>query len=169
MCRNFRKIFVGLVAMFIAFGMLVPAAYSAEKIGYVDLRRAFYDYERTKTFEEELNALTEERQSARTKKIEVITKMRDEAELLKDKAKQQKQAEIDAKINELQEFDRETRQQLLNKKNDMFRQVIDDIQKVVEDLGKKDNYDYILDSRNIMYGKEEFDLTDQVVTRLNKK
>jgi outer membrane protein len=50
----------------------------------------------------------------------------------------------------------------------MFREVVDDIQKVVDDFGKKGKYDFILDSRNIMYGKEEFDLTDAVIKRLNK-
>jgi outer membrane protein len=98
----------------------------------------------------------------------VVSKLRDEMELLSGKAREKKQSEVEAKITDLNEFDRVTRQQLLNKKNDMFREVVDDIQKVVDDLGKKGQYDFILDSRNIMYGKEDFDLTDDVLKQLNK-
>jgi Skp family chaperone for outer membrane proteins len=134
----------------------------------VDLRRAFYEYEKAKNMESELNGLTEERKSERTGKIEAITKLREEAELLTGDARARKEQMIDAKLTELQAFDRDVRQTLLNKKNDMFREVIDDIQKVVDEIGKKEAYSYILDSRNIMYAEETFDLTDRIIDQLNK-
>jgi Skp family chaperone for outer membrane proteins len=165
-----RKLSVIVLAVFMLGMFVAPSGYSqGGKVGYVDLRRAFYEYEKTKSFETDLNDLTEERQEERTKKIEAITKLRDEAELLSGDAKAKKQREIEPKITELQEYDRETRQKLLNKKNDMFRVVIDDIQKIVEDMGKKGKYDFILDSRNVMYGKPAFDLTEDVIKQLNKK
>lgn len=163
-----RKMAVVCLVIFVLSQVAVSAAFAAEKIAYVDLRRAFYEYEKTKTFETDLNALTEERQAKRTGMITDITKLRDEGELLQGDARNKKQQEIDGKLAELQEFDRDTRQQLLNKKNDMFREVIDDIQKVVTDIGKKQGYDYVLDSRNVMYAKEQFDLTDAVLEKLNK-
>jgi Skp family chaperone for outer membrane proteins len=51
----------------------------------------------------------------------------------------------------------------------MFREVIADIQKIVDDMGENGGYDYILDSRNIMYAREDSDLTDQVIAELNKQ
>ncbi len=166
---SFSKLAICLIIALVVFGLMVPAGFSKDaKIGYVDLRRAFYEYEKTKTLETELTELTESSQADRTKLVEEITKLRDEAELLSGTAREQKQGAIDAKLAELQDFDRKTRQLLLNKKNDMFRQVIDDIQKVVEGIGKKDGYDYVLDSRNIMYANESFDLTDVVLKQLNK-
>ena len=157
-----------LVAAIVIAGLVVPMAHAADKIGYVDLRRAFYEYEKSKTFDAELSGITDERTKERDKMVEEIRKLRDEGELLKGGAKEKKQAEIDGKITALNEFDRVTRQELLNKKNDMFRTIIDNIQKVVEAIGKKNGCDYILDSRNVMYAKESFDLTDQVLQELNK-
>ena len=159
-----------LAAVLILSFVLSGAAFSHAadgKVGFVDLRKAFYDYGKTKTFETQLNDLTVKREGDRNKMVEDITKMRDEVQMLQGDAKTKKQTEIDNKIAVLQEYDRETRQQLLNKKNDMFKEVIDDIQKVVESIGKANGYDYILDSRNVMYGKENLDLTDQVVSQLN--
>lgn len=150
-------------------GVLAMPAYSEGKIGYVDLRRAFYEYEKAKTLEKGINDFDETSKKTRTKMVQDITKMRDEGELLSGKAREKKQSQIEQQIAALQEFDRTNRQESLNKKNDMYRQVIDDIQKVVEDIGKKEGYDYVLDSRNIMYANKSFDLTDQVVKVLNKR
>jgi outer membrane protein len=164
-----KKTMIILVTVLLAFSLIAPAGYAKNgKLGYVDLRRAFYEYEKTKSMESQLTDETESRQTERNKMIERINKLRDEVELLSGKAKSAKQSEIDNELAELQEFDRETRQTLLNKKNDMFREVIEDIQKVVESIGETGGYDYVLDSRNIMYAKPEFDLTDQVIKELNK-
>jgi len=158
-----------LTAFFIAFSILASAGYCKElKIGYVDLRKAFYEYQKTQTLEKNLNKLTETSQERRNKKIEAITKLRDEVELLSGAARNKKEKEIDEKLVDLQDFDRTTRQDLLNKKNDMFREVVDDIQKIVENMGKKGGYDYVIDSRNIMYANEAYDLTEQVLKQLNK-
>ena len=165
----FKRLLIVLVIGIFVLGALAFSAQAKDgKIGYVDLRRAFYEYDKTKTFEDELNKLTDARQAERTKKVETISKLRDELELLSGNARNKKQGQVEEKIADLNEYDRATRQQLLNKKNDMFREVIDDIQGVVDGMGKKGNYDYILDSRNIMYSKEDFDLTDQVIKKLNK-
>ena len=164
-----KKTLTVLIAALMVIGILTPLANAAEgKIGYVDLRKAFYEYEKTKTFETELNKVTEQRQGERMKKVEVISKMRDEMELLSGNARNKKQTQVETEIASLNEFDRTTRQQLLNKKNDMFREVVEDIQKIVEDMGKKKKYDFVFDSRNIMYGKEDFDLTAEVIKKLNK-
>jgi Skp family chaperone for outer membrane proteins len=164
-----KKTFAILIAVFMIIGSLAPISKADEgKIGYVDLRRAFYDYQKTKTFETELNKITDKRQKERTKKVESISKLRDELEILSGNAKNKKQTQVETEIATLNEFDRTTRQQLLNKKNDMFREVVDDIQKIVEDIGKKGNYDYILDSRNIMYSRDKFDLTNDVIKQLNR-
>ncbi|MFH1305700.1 MAG: OmpH family outer membrane protein [Candidatus Omnitrophota bacterium] len=157
----------------VVFAVLVLASsvgYAKEiKAGYVDLRRAFHEYERAKNLETELNGLRDARQKERTAKIEQITKLRDKAELLNEDARSQKQTEIDILVVKLQEFDRDTRQELLDKNNNMFREVVEEIQGVVGEIGKKEGYDYVFDSRNIMYAKEDFDLTDIVIKQLNSK
>jgi len=164
-----RRFFIALVAV-IAVGvfMVLPVQAESLKIGYVDLRRAFYEYEKSKVFDKELTEVTNERGEERNKMVEEIRKLREAAELLNDKAAETKQKEIDDKITKLNNFDRDTRQELLNKKNDMFRQIIEDIQKVVNDIGKKEAYTYIFDSRNIMYSREQDDLTERVLEVLNK-
>ncbi len=159
---------IGIVCLLvIGIALSAPLTFAADNIAYVDLRRAFYEYEKSKAFDKDLTDETTARTDSRNAMVEEVRKLRDEAELLSEEAKAGKQAEIDTKINALNNYDRETRQELLNKKNEMFREVIEDIQEIVEVIGKAGGYDYILDSRNIMYSKEGFDLTDQVLEKLN--
>ena len=165
-----NKTFIAVIAVIIVGMFLVsPASAEAIKIGYVDLRRAFYEYEKSKNFDAELTKLTNERGEKRNKMVDEVRKMRDASELLSDSAKTDKLKQLNVKITALNEYDANTRKELLNKKNEMFRVVIGDIQKIVEDIGARDKYTYVFDSRNIMYSQKQDDLTDQVVTRLNKK
>jgi outer membrane protein len=165
------KRYAGVVFALLLAGLLVSPRAFAEgpKIAHVDLRRAFYEYEKSKVFDKELNDITNKKTEERNKKVEEIKKMRDEADKLNGEAKAKKEKEIDDKINSLNEFDRVIRQEVLTKKNDMFKVVIDDIQKIVDNMGKQGGYDYIIDSRSVMFAKEGQDLTDQVLKELNKK
>jgi len=163
-----KKLFITLVAVIaVSVCMVLSAQAETMKIGYVDLRRAFYEYEKSKAFDEELTAVTNERTEERNKMVETVRKLQDETALLSDKSAAAKQTEIDAKITALNNFDSDTRQELLNKKNDMFRQIIEDIQKIVKEIGESESYTYIFDSRNIMYSKPQDDLTDRVLEVLN--
>ena len=165
-----NKTFIAVIAVIIVGMFLVsPASAEAIKIGYVDLRRAFYEYEKSKNFDTELTKLTNERGEKRNKMVDEVRKMRDASELLSDSAKTDKLKQLNVKITALNKYDANTRKELLDKKNEMFRVVIGDIQKIVEDIGARDKYTYVFDSRNIMYSQKQDDLTDQVVARLNKK
>jgi len=164
-----RKIIASCIIILLVSSLLAPVVSAqALKIGYVDLRRTFYEYEKRKSLDDDLNAVTTKKTEDRNKMVEQIRKMGEELEMLNDKARASKQKEIDEKINKLGEYDRDARQELSKRQNDIFREVIDDIQKIVSNIGKKENYDYILDSRNIMFSKETYDLTDRVIKELNK-
>ena len=49
--------------------------------------------------------------------------------------------------------------------------IIDKINKILEKIGKDEEYDLIMDARmgGVVYAKEKFDLTDRVVKILNKE
>lgn len=170
---DMKKVMALSLAAVMVFSALIsvfPAIASAKelKIGFVDLRKAFYDYEKAKTMDNELNEFAKSTQTKRDTMVQNVTKLRDEVELLSADARQGKQKEMDEMIAELQEFDRESRQVILERKDNLFREVMDDIQKIVVEKGTSAGYDYILDSRNIMYAADMYDLTQEVITELNK-
>ena len=153
---------LGLLAM----GASAQAA-AADKIGTVDLARVFDEYVKTKEFDKSLESKGAAKQVDRDKMVAEVKKLRDEAELLSAKAKDEKQAVIDEKIKALQEFDRVTRDALRKERDSMVRDILKEIETVIQDFGKAQGYGYIFNDRVLVYKSEQNDLTPQLIKTLN--
>ena len=146
---------------------VVPAYAAGEKIGYVDLAKVFDEYQKTKEFDKSLETKGASKQTERDKLVADIKKLRDEAELLSAKAKDDKQAAIDEKIKSLQEYDRTTRDGLRRERDGMVRDILKEIEGVIQEFGKSQGYSYIFNDRVLVYKTEGSDLTNQVIKALN--
>jgi len=155
-----------VIVMSLVAGPVLAQQSATLKIGYVDLRKAYFDYEKRKTLEKELEDVGNAKKTEQDKLIDEVKTMSGEAELANDAAKAEKNKQLDAKKAQLAEFVKNARQEYMTKQNDMFKQVIDDIEKVTQDIGKQEGYDYIVDSRNVMFAKPEYELTDKVLKEL---
>ena len=151
----------------ISMGGALQAFAAGEKIGYVDLARVFDEYVKTKTFDKTLEAKGAAKQGERDKMVNEIKKLRDEAELLGAKAKDEKQAAIDDKIKTLQDFDRNTRDALRKERDGMVRDILKEIEGVIQDFGKSQGYSFIFNDRVLVYKSEGADLTVQIIKVLN--
>ena len=160
----------GSVMTIVLAGMMLvasPAAQAADKIGYVDLARVFDEYTKTKEFDKSLETKGAAKQADRDKMVADVKKLRDEAELLSAKAKDDKQAVIDEKIKTLQDFDRTTRDALRKERDGMVRDILKEIEVVIQDFGKAQGYGYIFNDRVLVFKSEQNDLTTQVIKVLN--
>lgn len=159
------------ISIFLFAGLLAfagPSAYAeVEKIGYVDLAKVFDDYQKTKDFDKTLESKGAGKQAERDKLVAEVKKLRDEAELLTGKAKEGKQVVIDEKIKTLQEFDRTTRDSLRKERDTMVRDILKEIETVIQDYGKKQGYTYIFNDRVLVFKTATGDMTAQVIKALN--
>lgn len=167
-----RKIAV-VAALFFALGLFCGVgseiAHAKEyKIGYVDLAKVFDEYKKTKESEKSLEEKGKAKDAERKKMVDELRKLKDEQALLSDKAKAEKQTVIDQKIKILQDFDMKTRDELTKERNDRLGEILKSIEKVVSDYAKEAGYDLILNARMLLYGNEQYDLTAEVLKRLNK-
>lgn len=139
------------------------------KIGYINLAKTFDEYEKTKQYDKSLEKKGDKQEKTRQKLVDEIKKLKDEMVLLSDKGKEEKQTIIDEKIKKLQEFDKETRDELRRERDDMVRDILREIDKVIQDYGKKKGYTVILNDRMLVYGNEAIDITGDIIDILNKK
>ena len=168
-----KKIVVLLTAVFFAAGLFVSPvcekAFAKElKIAYVDLAKIFDEYKKTKDSEKVLEEKGKGKEDERAKMVDEVKKLKDEQSLLSEKAKAEKQGAIDMKIKALQEYDAKTRDGLMKERNEMLGGIMKDIEKIVNDYAKANGYDIVLNSRMLLYGADQYDLTNEVLTRLNK-
>jgi len=168
-----KKSIVLLTAVLFAVGLFVgPAcekAFAKElKIGYVDLAKVFDEYKKTKDSEKVLEEKGKSKEAERAKLVDEVKRLKDEQALLSEKAKAEKQGAIDTKIKALQDYDSKARNELIKDRNDMLGGIMKDIEKIVNDYAKASGYDVVLNSRMLLYGAEQYDLTAEVLSRLNK-
>jgi len=137
------------------------------KIGYVDLAKVSDQYAKTKDFEKTFETEVKGKDAERQKFVNEIRKLKDEQALLSDKAKAEKQAIIDGKITNLQDFDRKVRDELIKQRNEMLGEIQKDIDTIISAYSKEAGYDIVLIKQTVLFAGPELDLTDEVVKRLN--
>ena len=138
------------------------------KIGTVDLSRTFDGFQKTKDAEKVLETEGNKKKEERDKKVEEIKRLKGELDLLNDKAKAEKQAVIDQKVQELQAFDREVQSSLRRERDRVIQDILKEIDGVIGAYGRDNGYTFLLNDRALLYRSKELDVTDQILGILNQ-
>ena len=160
-----RVLIVTLISIF--FLSAVALAQSESKIGYVDLSMAFDEYQKTKDFDKALEKKGDLKQEQREKLVKDIRKMREELDLMNEKARSKKEQDIEAKIRSLQEFDQDAKDELIKERDDMVRDILREMNGVIQEYGEAHGYLIILNDRVLLYGHKTIDLTREIIKILN--
>ena len=162
------------------------------KIGTIDMNRAFKEYNKTKDAEAKINEAKnaakkeyDDRADSYKKALDEINKLNQQldAPALSADAKTAKAKERDEKISSIKTMEREinefrqTRERQLQEQALRMREgIVKEISDVVMDKVKTNNFDVVFDKSGmslngvpiIMFSRENFDFTSDVVAVLNK-
>ena len=163
-----KRKFVVLLAVVLGFMFIHPTFAQETKICTVDPIRLFDEYKKREDFDKDLEAKTKVKEAERNKLIEDLKEIQDKLALLSDQEKEKKQKELTTKSQQLQELDQKLKQDFRKDWDEKLRQILEDIKKVVEDLAKKEGYTFVLDSKALLYGSKDMDVTSRIVETLNK-
>ena len=72
------------------------------------------------------------------------------------------QAQIDEDRNALLEQDREKQTELRKQRDEAIREILLEIEKVIQDYAKNESYDLILTDKVLVFGNETLEITDQI-------
>lgn len=185
------KKFFTLSLAILSLGLVTPA-FAQFKVGTVDMNKVFQSYYKTKDAEAKINdargqAKTEldGRMDGYKKLIDEINKLNDELKRpeLSNETKEQKAKLRDDKINDAKSMEREinefrgTREKQLQEQAVRMRNnIVDEINKLIQDKVKTENFDLVLDRSGsslngvpfLLYAKDSFDFSDSIITALNK-
>ena len=168
-----NKLLIVFLGLMVSIALVMPVSLQAKddalSIGYIDLAKIFDQYEKTKDSDKDLEVEWQGRQSEIKELREEITRLKDELEVLSEDAKAKKQDVIDSKIKELQNFTKEIQDELTGERNEIVRKILEDIDAVINQYGKSNGYDLILNERVLLYRTEDLDLTGEIVKILNDK
>ena len=165
------------IAGIAVLGTLATA--SAElKIGYINSEQIFREYEGTQQAQEKFNKEVAKWEQQATEMQKEIKDLQQQLEkqslLLSEERKREIQAERQEKMIEYQKFLQEKfgqQGEALKKNEDLTRPIVEQINVILEDIAKAENYDFVFDARNggLVWAKPAYDLTERVLQILNKE
>ena len=185
-----NTLILSCLASLLAFSPIASA--ENLKIGTVDMKRVFESYYKTKDAEAKINEKRnaakkelEDRMDVAKKALDEVKKLDEDIQKpeLSSAARAEKQRIRQQKAEDLQNMDREirefqaTQEKQLNELSVRMRAgIVDEINKIVEARVKAENYDLVIDKSGpslngvplVLFSRESWDFTTEVVTALNK-
>ena len=139
------------------------------KIGYVNLPKVFDDYQRKQESEQALEQRGKQKQAELEGRFNELKKMRQGLELLNDQAREAKAREVEEKADEFKRLKERSERELLRERNELAKEILDEIGQAVADYAKANGYAVILDQRSLLYGEDVYDVTGEVLKTLNSR
>jgi len=158
-----------VLGLAVIFGFMVAGMAQASdlKIAYVDLSKVFDSYQKTKEFDAVLQKEGESFQKDRDGMVQKIRDAQSKLDLMKDDEKARMQADIEKQKNDVVAFDKEKRTQLAKRRDEKVREILKEIQNIVNGIAKRDNLTFVLNDRVLIYGAPELNITEEVMKSLN--
>jgi Skp family chaperone for outer membrane proteins len=159
---------VGFIGFFLLAAMYpVHAQQAAMKFAYVDLARLFDEYGKTKDYDKVLEAENKKYQDERDKKIGQIKEMQGKLAMLKDAEKAKMEADMEKLKNEILEFDRAKRTDLVKSRDEKLREIALDIEKTVSEYAKKEDLTFVFDKRTLVFTADTLNITETILKSVN--
>jgi outer membrane protein len=161
---------LGSVAMAAVVGLCATPAWTEElKIGYVSAERILRDSVPAKAAEQKLSQEFAKRgkdlQDMDSKLKETAEKLDKDSPILSDAERSKRQHELQDMDREFQRRRREFQEDLNQRKNEEFQNLLERAQRIVRALAEQEKFDLIL--QDALYVGPHIDITDKVLHSLD--
>lgn len=163
-----KKATVVLLGVIFSLSLFMGIAQAADKLGYIDLSRAFAEYNKTKGYDKTLSDKEKAYTDERDKKVSDLKSFQDKLNLLSDKQREAKKNELSAKVKAFQDYDSKKQAELRKEQEEKMKEILDDIQAAVKKYSEKEGYAFVFNDRVLVYQTKSMDITSQVIEVLNK-
>jgi outer membrane protein len=160
--------------LFILF--LVTVSF-AQKFGYVESQRVLQNFQEWVDSQNKLQEIRDGYQAEYDNMVKQLEQMMAEIQsqslLLSEEKKQQKLKEVQDRQLTIERFKYEKlgpEGEYYKKNLELTKPIIDKINKVIQDIGEREEYDFIIDASSgaLLHALPKYDITDQVLEELNK-
>lgn len=163
-----------VTAVLVIIALAAPAAWAQQKIGFVNMRTIFDQYSGKKEAEAVFEREMEDLNRQVTAKEERIKALADSIESMRYVASEEriraKQRALETLQQQYVEFMQDAEVTAAQRNEELTRPIEEAILQAAEEIGSRDNFDLILDAGAgiVVYSKPEYDLTDQVLQKLEE-
>ncbi|MBU2266151.1 MAG: OmpH family outer membrane protein, partial [Candidatus Omnitrophica bacterium] len=150
-------------------GVFSPAIFAKDlKIGYVDIIKVLNDYEKTKKYDATLEEKRKEAEEKLTKKKADLEQMQKKLSVIKEGEKQKEQEKLTKAVEEYREIERTSFVDIKKARDEKMKEIIDDMDKVINTYAKKNDFTLIINENAVLYGDKVMDITSDILKIANK-
>lgn len=159
-------------------GMLVlsfSAAHAQEgiKIGFIDIQRVIAESQAGKQARGRFQAQVKKAEADIMKERQDIERMKSELDkkgpLLRDEERRNLEADLQKRSVNLQRSMADHQQELQAKNNQMMSEILKELEKIVNEVGKAEKFTLILERSQILYSDQGIDITSKVIETYNSR
>ncbi len=149
-------------------------ALAGDRTGFIDLRKIMIQSKAGKTASLEFKKAVEKDKAVIQGKEAELKKLKEELEMqrmtLTPDAVNEKELDYQRKFRDYQRMVKDSNEELKLKDQELSKQLIPEILKVVNDIGEKEGYTMILDvnTQGLAFHSKENDITDKVIKKFDK-
>ena len=171
-----KKTTLLIFTFFVASLLVLSSSYAlaGDKIGFINVREIMLRSEAGKKASLEFQKAFEKDKETIQKKEAQLAKLKAQLEkqrsILTPDALKEKEIAYQKKFRDYQRLIKDSNEELQMKDQELSRELIPEIIKVVNSIGKKEKYTLILDvnSQGVAFNSKESDITDQIIKEFNK-
>jgi outer membrane protein len=173
MMRKTKPVYLMFLFIILVCSFSIAASAADMKIGMVDFQQIVEKSEPGKRIESGLKQEGERMEGELSKDKEELKSLKEkierEAMVMSREAREEKEIEFRVKARNLQEKEKRYRAEFVGKQREEVNKLRQVVLEIVQDIGKKEGYTLVLSKVGVLYHDNAVDLTDKVVTLLNKR
>jgi len=165
--------FCGVLTLLILAVWALPTMAQAQgTIAIVDMEKAVNETNAGKRAQAELRRKADKLQAEMKALGDDVQNLRKDLEntaaLIKPEAKLAKEREFERKVRLLNDRKRDAEQEIREAQRDFFNPILQNLGKIINDIGTKGSYGMILEARTALYFPKSIDITSQVIAAYDK-
>jgi outer membrane protein len=172
-----RSLEVG-VKYWLIVGMLVfscSVSYAQEKlkIGYIDIQKVIAESQAGKRARDRFQAQIKKAEADIMKERQELDRLKSDLDkkgpLLKDDERRNLEADLQKRSVNLQRSMSDHQRDLQVKNNEMMSDILKELEKIVNEVGKAEKFTLILERSQILYSDQGIDITSKVIETYNSR
>jgi len=157
----------------ISLMLFSPLALAQErvKIGFIDVQRAISESQAGKRARDKFQAQVKKAEGDLLKEKQELDRLKGEFDkkspLLKEDERRNVEADLQRRYVNLQRSMGDQQQELRQKEGEMTGDILKELEKIVNEVGKADKFTLILERSQILYSDQAIDITNRVIEAYN--
>jgi outer membrane protein len=163
----------GLIVCLMLLFAVPLGAQEKIKVGFIDIQKAIVESQAGKKAKENFQTHVKKAEADLLKEKQEIERLKSDYDkktpLLKDEERRNLEKEMERRYVIYQRNMQDSQNELRQRESEMTSLILRDLEKVVVEVGKKENFTLILERSQVLYSDQGIDITAKVIELYNSR